>query len=252
MNILLIDDDTRIASALKQALAGTHVIDHAPKGQVGLQQISKNPYDLILLDLNLPDIDGLEVCRQLRALGLDFPILVLSGNSGVLQKIALLDAGANDYLTKPFSLGELKARLRVLSRQISNAKPIPKTIQVGDITLDGLRHTVHRAGTEIVLRRKEFLLLECLMQNAGTVVTRQMLMHYAWQDDQDPWTNTIDVHIKYLRDKIDRQFAKPLIKTVHGIGYKIDIADHGGGPRKLDRRPPPGRVGQPNKGRKVH
>ncbi|MDL2341940.1 MAG: response regulator transcription factor [Patescibacteria group bacterium] len=222
MNILLIDDDNTIAFALKQALAGTHVIDHANAGLAAVKRLTGHDYDAILLDLGLPDMTGLEVCQRLRANGVTAPILVISGEAAVLRKIALLDAGANDYLTKPFSLGEMKARLRVLGRQVVPTRPQPQHLVIGDLSLDGLSHEVQRAGQIVLLRRKEFLILECLMQNAGTVVSRQALMHFAWQDDQDPWTNTIDVHIKYLRDKIDRPFGKQLITTVHGVGYKID------------------------------
>ncbi len=222
MNVLLIDDDHGISSALKQALAGSYALDIAADGATGLDRARSGKYQLIVLDLGLPDMPGLEVCQQLRSEGLTAPILVLSGDTAILHKINLLDAGANDYLTKPFSLGELKARLRVLGRQVGNDQPLPQFLCVDDIILDSQTHQVRRAGMLIALRRKEFAMLECLMQNAGTVVTRQALMHYAWQAYQDPWTNTIDVHIKYLRDKVDRPFARPLIKTVHGLGYKLE------------------------------
>lgn len=222
MNILLIDDDRGISSALKQALVGSFALDIAYDGVSGLERARSGKYQLIILDLDLPDMTGLAVCQQLRSEGLAVPILVLTGDSAILHKINLLDAGANDYLTKPFSLGELKARLRVLGRQIGIAVPLPQFLAVDDIILDSQTHQVRRAGVLLVLRRKEFAMLECLMQNAGTVVTRQALMHYAWQAHQDPWTNTIDVHIKYLRDKVDRPFARQLIKTVHGLGYKLE------------------------------
>lgn len=222
MNILLIEDDIGISSALKQALAGSYVVDTVSEGAKGLQLAADGKYQLILLDLHLPDAHGLDICRQLRTNGFSSPILILTADTAVLHKITLLDAGANDYLTKPFSLGELKARIRVLERQISADQPLPQYLCVHDLVLDNLTHQVRRAGTLIPLRRKEFSMLECLLQNAGIVVTRQALMHYAWSGNQDPWTNTIDVHIKYLRDKIDRPFSIPLIKTIHGLGYKIE------------------------------
>ena len=222
MNVLLIDDDHSISSALKQALAGSFILDVAADGATGLDRARSGKYQLVVLDLGLPDMPGLSVCQQLRSEGFAAPILVLSGDTAILHKINLLDAGANDYLTKPFSLGELKARLRVLGRQTGVDTPLPQYLCVDDIVLDSQSHQVRRAGQLIALRRKEFAMLECLMQNVGTVVTRQALMHYAWQAYQDPWTNTIDVHIKYLRDKVDRPFARPLIKTVHGLGYKLE------------------------------
>lgn len=222
MNILLIEDDKGISSALKQALANTYSLDAVSEGAKGLTQAATGKYQLIILDLFLPDIHGLEICRQLRSNGFSSPILILTADAAILHKITMLDTGANDYLTKPFSLGELKARIRVLSRQITIDQPVPQYLRVDDLVLDSLTHQVRRAGVLVPLRRKEFSMLECLLQNAGTVVTRQALMHYAWHGNHDPWTNTIDVHIKYLRDKIDRPFGKPLIKTVHGLGYKIE------------------------------
>ena len=222
MNLLLIDDDHTISTALKQALAGAYTTDVATDGASGLERARLGKYQLIVLDLGLPDMPGLEVCQQLRSEGITVPILILTGDTAILHKINLLDAGANDYLTKPFSLGELKARLRVLSRQTGTTKSLPQFLCVDDIILNSKTHLVQRAGTVINLRRKEFAMLECLMQNAGTVVTRQALMHYAWQAYQDPWTNTVDVHIKYLRDKVDRPFSHPVIKTVHGLGYKLE------------------------------
>lgn len=222
MNILLIEDDQGISSALKQALATTYKLDTVNEGIKGLEMASSGKYQLVILDLHLPDAHGLDICKKLRINGYQSPILILTADAAVLHKITLLDAGANDYLTKPFSLGELKARIRVLSRQITVDQPLPQYLCVDDLVLDSLTHQVRRAGVLIPLRRKEFSMLECLLQNAGSVVTRQALMHYAWHGNQDPWTNTIDVHIKYLRDKIDRPFKTPLIKTVHGLGYKLE------------------------------
>jgi two-component system OmpR family response regulator len=148
--------------------------------------------------------------------------LILSGESKVMSKISLLDAGADDYLTKPFSLGELKARLRVVTRRIGGQKDSNQRLTSDCLVLDIDTRKVERDGQIIPLRRKEFALLECLMQHAGTVVSRDILTSYAWHANEHPWTNTVDVHIKYLRDKIDRPFDRPLIKTVHGLGYKLE------------------------------
>lgn len=173
--------------------------------------------------MNLPDLPGLAVCERLRERGAQCPILVLSAEASVMSKINLLDAGANDYLTKPFSVGELKARLRVLTRanQYLYSRPTVLLAAYG-LELNRQTRTVTREGTVISLRRKEFALLECLMEHAGAVVSRTTLARYAWQGDE-LWTNTVDVHIKHLRDKIDRPFEQPLIRTVHGLGYKLEL-----------------------------
>lgn len=224
LKILLIEDDRGIATALVQALNDYEVVV-AETGQDGLALALDDSYALAILDLNLPDITGLDVCKQLRLHSSTLPILILSSEARVLSKINLLEAGADDYLTKPFSLGELKVRIRALLRR--NGKLIFKRgrLSVEDLSLDSERHRVERAGQTIRLRRKEFALLECLMQQPGSVVSRQTLTSYAWQSSEDPWANTVDVHIKYLRDKIDRPFSNPLIKTVHGLGYKLEAPE---------------------------
>ena len=222
MHILLIEDENHIAEALQQALAASYSVHRAETGTNGLLRAASHSYDIVILDLNLPDVPGLHVCRQLRSNGFEGPILILSGEVKVISKIMLLDAGADDYLTKPFSLGELKARLRMLLRRSGKPLTAHHQFTVGDLTLDCERHEVVRQGQLIKLRRKEFCLLECLMQNAGAIVTRDVLSNHAWRDNEDPWANTIDVHIKYLRDKIDTPFDRPLIRTVHGLGYKLE------------------------------
>ncbi|MDB5184735.1 MAG: ompR [Candidatus Saccharibacteria bacterium] len=223
MRILLIEDDHGISLALRQALSTVYVMDIVDNGADGISSAARGGYDIILLDLNLPDMHGLEVCTQMRAKGVTAPILILTADTAVIRKIGLLDAGADDYLTKPFSLGELKARIRVLDRrQSQNRDNTPRKLYLDDLELDSVTHFVARAGKLIKLRRKEFAMLECLLQNSGAVVTREILAAHAWPENEDPWTNTIDVHIKYLRDKIDRPFGRPLIKTVHGLGYKIE------------------------------
>jgi two-component system OmpR family response regulator len=221
MKLLLIEDNRDIALAFRQVLATGYSITLAENGRFGLKHARNDSYDIIILDLNLPDMAGLDVCEELRAGGCDTPILILTGESKVITKIRLLDAGADDYLTKPFSLGELKARLRVLKRRGHQEPTAPKQLVVGELTLDKDSHQVSRDGQAIQLRRKEFALLECLMLHAGSVVSRSLLGNYAWQGADTPWTNTIDVHVKHLRDKIDRPFGRPLIQTVHGLGYKL-------------------------------
>lgn len=224
MRLLLIDDDRGIGRALKTTLSSEYDVDIVHTGFGGLQLASDNDYTCILLDLNLPDISGLRVCELLRKQGCKAPIIILSAESQVLHKIKLLDAGADDYLTKPFSLGELKARLRVRERQSQSPAAGNQRITIGGVTVDGSNHTVERDGQLISLRRKEFAILECLVHNAGKIVSRDSLGQYAWDQLESPWGNTIDVHMKLLRDKFDRPFDKRLIRTVHGFGYVFEEA----------------------------
>jgi DNA-binding response OmpR family regulator len=223
MRILLIEDHREIAAALETALALEYQITLAETGQLGLRYAKQYEFDAILLDLNLPDMPGLSVCEKLRAEGCLLPIIILSAESQVLSKIKLLDAGADDYLTKPFSLGELKARIRALSRTPRTTQIDQKILEAGELHLNTVNREALRGGQTIRLRRKEFAILECLMRHQGTTVSRQALGNYVWPDGSGPWTNSIDVHIKYLRDKIDRPFKKPLIQTVHGLGYRLAV-----------------------------
>jgi two-component system OmpR family response regulator len=224
MRLLLIEDDPGISQALSHALATTYAIDIARTGADGLHKAELYVHDVIVLDLHLPDMSGLAICQALRQHGITTPILILSAEAKIMSKINLLDAGADDYLTKPFSLGELKARLRVLVRHAGASQQAKQWLKTDDLILDAAKHQVERAGQFIKLRRKEFALLECLMYHAGSVVTRDTLTSYAWDENAEPWTNTVDVHIKYLRDKIDRPFDRQLIKTVHGLGYKLETS----------------------------
>jgi DNA-binding response OmpR family regulator len=221
--VLLVEDDRSIANALSEALQNSYDVDVAATGQLAFYKVDKAHYDVVVLDLGLPDMSGTVICQQLRDRGVKTPILVLSAESSILTKITLLDSGANDYLTKPFSLGELKARLRALTRTRHQATRPPDQLLVSGVQLDRHTHQVSRDGQAINLRRKEFSLLECLMEQAGSVVTRRALTRYAWPGSEELWTNTVDVHIKHLRDKLDRPFSKPLIRTVHGLGYKIEV-----------------------------
>jgi two-component system OmpR family response regulator len=222
--LLLVEDNRVISDPLTQALRLCYDIELAVTGESAISKTADEEYGVIILELSLPDRSGLAVCEELRHRGITAPILVISNDSSVLTKIKLLDAGADDYLTKPFSLGELKARLRVLHRRTVEQRPTTHDLEVGDLKLCHASRQVNRNGVSIDLRRKEFAILECLMLRAGTVVNREALNSYAWDGGDDNWTNTIDVHIKYLRDKIDRPFDRPLIKTVHGLGYRLETA----------------------------
>ncbi|HSX46073.1 MAG TPA: response regulator transcription factor [Candidatus Saccharimonadia bacterium] len=222
--VLLVEDDRSISGALVSALQSSYEVDTAFTGRLAIYKTDNDNYDVILLDLNLPDLPGLAICQQLRERGLQAPILILTGEASVMSKITLLDAGANDYLTKPFSLGELKARLRVLTRPNQQIFSVPTAqLSACGLELNRQNREVSRDGVSISLRRKEFALLECLMENAGSVVSRATLGRFAWQSDEI-WTNTIDVHIKHLRDKVDRPFELPVIHTVHGLGYKLELS----------------------------
>lgn len=221
--VLLVEDDRNITSALSQALQSAYELDIAVAGRPAIYRTDRENYEAIVLDLNLPDISGMAVCQQLRERGCSSPVLILTGDASVMSKITLLDAGANDYLTKPFSVGELKARLRALMRSRNQVITTTKQQLVAyGIALYRRTRLVSRNEQVVILRRKEFALLECLMENAGSVVSRGLLSRHAWPGENELWTNTVDVHIKHLRDKIDRPFEEPLIHTIHGLGYKLD------------------------------
>lgn len=224
IRILIIEDEPGIALALYRNLkqAGYHVAT-AKTGASGIKKASTGAQDVILLDLGLPDMSGLTICKELRALEITVPIIILTGETSIHSKVRLFDAGANDYLTKPFSIEELQARIRACLRQIPKEQPL-HPLTVGDITLNPNSRCAERQGLIIPLRRKEYAILECLMQHPGMAVTRAVLLQHAWEGTDDGWTNTIDVHIKHLRDKVDRPFSHRAIKTVHGIGYKIDAS----------------------------
>jgi DNA-binding response OmpR family regulator len=221
--ILLVEDNSSIAQAVATALRHTYRIDIVATGKQGIYRADRESYDVIVLDLRLPDVPGLAVCQELRERGVTAPILILTAETKILTKIQLLDAGANDYLTKPFSLGEFKARLRVLLRQQAYQAGVLPRYEINNLILDTATYQVTRDGQSIRLRRKEFALLSCLMANADHVVSRDTLARHAWQNGERPWTNTVDVHIKHLRDKIDRPFKQPLIRTVHGVGYRLEV-----------------------------
>lgn len=220
MRILIIEDNPVIAQALRHNLKGFYSVDICNSGRKGLMQAQSTRYDTILLDLGLPDIDGEEICKQLRDELVKTPIIILSGKGEVKGKVELLNMGADDYITKPFNFHELRARIDVAMRHTSNNSP-GGAIEIDGIRLDPSARTVERYGNSISLRRKEFDLLEYLMRNQGQTLTRAMILEHIWDMNENLWANVVDVHIKHLRDKIDRPFGSKLIGTVHGIGYKI-------------------------------
>ncbi len=219
MRILIIEDEKKIAGFIKRGLKEEgYAVDSAYDGEEGYRLIAENDYDLIILDIMLPTCDGITLCRRLREEGTTIPVLMLTAKDSVQDKVTGLDSGADDYLTKPFAFEELLARIRALLRK--SVKQTTK-LQAGDLVLDLITHRVTRAGEEIALTTREYALLEYLMRNAGTVVTRTMISEHVWDIDFDTDTNVIDVYINYLRNKIDSRFQKKLINTVRGRGYLL-------------------------------
>lgn len=221
MKLLVVEDNERLSDRIQQHLRPHHVIDVAITGHDALERASKFEYDLIILDLGLPDMSGLEVCRQIRADDKGVPILVLTGNDETESRVTLLDNGADDYLTKPFNKEELRARISALGRRRARTPATPKLYHQ-DLVIDSAQRRVTRAGQEVKLRRKEFDILEYLVANTGRILTREMILHHAWDGDKVTWKSTVDVHVKHLRDKIDRPFKTPLVKTAYGLGYWVE------------------------------
>lgn len=220
VKILLVEDEKKIANFIERGLKEEHyVVDVAPEGEKGLFLAEINEYDLIILDLMLPGKDGISICRELRIKKIDAPILMLTAKDSISDKVAGLNVGADDYLTKPFAFDEFLARVNALMRRRKSCKT--NVIKVADLELDQLTHKAKRAGKEIIFTSKEYALLEYLMVNSGKVVTRTMISEHVWNEDSDNFTNTIDVHINYLRNKIDKEFRNKLIHTIRGTGYII-------------------------------
>lgn len=224
MKLLFIEDNQRLAEVIRSHLGGLYVIDMVHTGEEGIDKASSNAYSVIILDLKLPDMTGLDVCKTLREAGVETPLLILTANDDTESKVELLNSGADDYLTKPFNINELKARITALSRR--QPKPyIHSVITLHDLVIHPNERKVYRDGVPITLRRKEFDILVYMVNNRGRVLTRQMILGHAWDANKDTWNSTVDVHIKHLRDKIDRPFETSLIKTAYGVGYVIDAPE---------------------------
>jgi two-component system copper resistance phosphate regulon response regulator CusR len=223
MRILVVEDEAKVASFIRRALEEeSYAVDVCADGTQGLalaREAKNGRYDLIILDLMLPGIPGLDILKTLRKEQIPVPILILTARSQVDQKVKGLDAGGDDYLTKPFAIEELLARTRALFRRGSGE--IAGLLQVEDLVLNPATREVTRGGKRIELTSKEYALLEYLMRNAGRILTRPMIAEHVWNLDFDTFTNVIDVYVNYLRNKVDRGWDRKLIHTVRGTGYVL-------------------------------
>ena len=220
MRILLVEDESRVAGFIAKGLREqTYAVDLASNGEEALYQAGVNQYDLVVMDVLLPLKDGCTVCRELRASGFRAPILMLTARDAVDDRVAGLDAGADDYLAKPFDFKELLARLRALARRSADVRP--RVIRVADLSLDTASHRAARAGAPVSLTAKEYALLEFLMLNEDRVVGREQIAQHVWDESFDPFSNVIDVYIRRLRAKLDAGAACPLIHTRRGAGYLL-------------------------------
>jgi DNA-binding response OmpR family regulator len=225
MRVLLVEDERKISAYVRRGLeeAG-YAVDVAFTGPEALSWTDKAEYDVIVLDIMLPGLDGLAVCRQLRERGIKVAVLMLSARDSVDDRVAGLDSGADDYLVKPFAMKELLARLRALARRSAEG-PRATSLSVADLSLDPSRHQVTRAGKDIVLSSREFAILEYLIRNAGRVLTRTMITEHVWDYNVFHQSNAVDVYIRTLRRKMDDDFEPKLIQTIRGIGYQF-AAEH--------------------------
>lgn len=222
MRILVVEDEPKFARVLLEGLKAEHfAVDLAADGELGLELATQADYDAIILDLNLPRLDGFTVLRQIRKQRLQVPVLVLSARADIADRVRALNMGADDYLRKPFSFDELVARVHALLRR---PRQLLDSLSVADLEIDRIRHITTRAGKPIPLTQKEYALLEYLMRNAGRPVTRTMVVEHVWNLGFEGLTNIVDVYINYLRSKVDSGYSKHLIHTVRGIGYVL--ADH--------------------------
>lgn len=219
MHLLVVDDEPKVVALLRRALEREgHTLEFATTGNDALATVKEGTFDAVVLDVMIPPPDGLEVCRQMRKLGIWTPVLLLTGRGTVQDRVSGLDAGADDYLAKPFSLNELTARIRAITRRSEQAADV---LQVGDIMLDATAHRVTRQGRPIDLTPKEFALLELFMRHRGEVLSRTTILDHVWDFAYEGGSNVVDVYVRYLRDKVDRPFDERSIETVRGVGYRL-------------------------------
>ena len=220
MRVLVVEDEPKLAALVARALREEgHPADVAALGADAIWMARSVPYDAIVLDVMLPDLDGFEVVRRLRAKEVWTPVLMLTARDAVVDRVDALDSGADDYLTKPFSFAELFARLRAVARRVPVERPT--TLEIGDLRLDPAGRRVWRGATEIELSTREFAVLELLMRHAGVAVTRLQLLEGAWDMAFESRSNIVDVYVRYLREKVDRPFGRQSIETVRGVGYRF-------------------------------
>jgi DNA-binding response OmpR family regulator len=221
MRLLVIEDDRALVAALCDGLAARgFAVDRAPSAESAFDLLRLNPYDLVVLDVGLPGVDGLTLLRTLRGRDNPVPVLVLTARGEVADRVAGLDAGADDYLTKPFAFPELVARVHALLRR--RAPAAPAVLRVGDLELDPRRFQVRRGALPVSLTAKEFAILEYFMRHAGELVTRTMLLESCWDENYDGLSNLVDVHVSRVRRKIDVAGAPPLLHTIRGAGFVLD------------------------------
>jgi two-component system OmpR family response regulator len=220
MRILVVEDEPKMAALLRRGLEHAGLaVDVAPDGEEALWRAGSGPYDVILLDRRLPGIDGVEVCRRIRADGVTAPVLMLTARGEVADRVGGLDAGADDYLVKPFDFDELLARVRALARR--GAAGREPELTAGDLRLDPAARRAWRGAAELALTRTEFALLEALMRRRGQAMTRGALLDTVWDDAYENRSNVIDAHIVRLREKVDRPFGRRSLQTVRGVGYRL-------------------------------
>jgi two-component system OmpR family response regulator len=220
VRVLVVEDEVKMAGLLKRGLEEEgYAVDTAGDGQEALWLATETPYDAVVLDVMLPDLDGFEVCRRLRDAGRWSPVLMLTARDGVADRVSGLDVGADDYLTKPFSFAELLARLRALVRRGTPERP--PVLKAGDLTLDPATRRVARGDAPVELTAKEFALLECFMRHPGEVLSRTRLIEHVWDFAYEGDSNVVDVYVRYLREKVDRPFGADSIETVRGAGYRL-------------------------------
>ena len=226
MRVLVVEDETRMARLVKRGLEEEgHAVDVAGDGPEGLWLATENRYAAVVLDVMLPGFDGFELCRRLRAAGVWAPVLMLTARDAVGDRVRGLDAGADDYLVKPFSLLELAARLRALARRDDRARPV--VLAVGDLRLDPAGKRAWRGGAELRLSPKEFSLLELFLRHPGVVLTRSQILDAAWDFAYDGSSNVVDQYVTYLRKKVDVPFGRHDLETVRGMGYRLRQAEQG-------------------------
>jgi two-component system copper resistance phosphate regulon response regulator CusR len=223
MRLLVVEDEGKIADFIRRGLESAgYSVDVAATAKEGLDQVHASEYDLIILDLMLPDFDGLELLKKIRNRKSSPPVLILSARDAVDDRVKGLEGGADDYIVKPFAFVELLARVRALLRR---GQPTPERLQVGELVLDCIRRKVTRAGQVIELAPKEFSILEYLMRNRGRPLSRTMIVEHVWDVEYDGLTNIVDVYIRHLRSKIDDQYTVKMIQTVRGVGYMLDAPE---------------------------